>query len=166
MTASAFIVLFNKRICRLRLYESSTKMCERKVHRAIALVYFLCKNWYGSSMDFAKLRAILGLGLLCAALAALLFLTDPQKVPIVLLVAPFLLVGAMLLVGSLLFIRKFFPAAARRKRLLYAVTIAGFPTFTLVLSSINQLTWRDAILVVVLVGCLIFYVNRVNFSSQ
>jgi hypothetical protein len=99
-------------------------------------------------------------------LAVLLFLTDPQKVPVAILVAPFLLVGAALFVSSLLFMRRFFPDAGRRKQLTYAATFAGFPTFTLVLSSINQLTWRDGILVVVLVGCLIFYVSRLNFTQQ
>lgn len=98
------------------------------------------------------------------ALAVLLFTTNPQRLPIVLLPLPFVLIGAALFMSVSMFVRRFWPRVARRKRLFYAAVIAGVPTFLLVLGSINQLTWRDAVLLAVLLVSLTFYASRANFD--
>jgi len=99
------------------------------------------------------------------ALVAWLVSTDPRKLPIVLLIVPFgLLFTAIFLTFSLI-ISRFLPHTSQAKRRLEAGCIAGLPTFLILLSSVNQLTWRDVALVAFLSIFLLFYASRARFSS-
>lgn len=95
-----------------------------------------------------------------------LLLTNPRNLPIALLMVPVVLLFVGLLSTSGLLLEKLFPKMVRRRRIMLAVTISVVPAFLLVLGSINQLTWRDVILVAILVGFLYFYSGRLDFSES
>jgi hypothetical protein len=61
---------------------------------------------------------------------------------------------------------RFFPKLAAAKRGLYAIYLSALPSFLLLLSSVNQLTWRDFTLVLFLVICLWFYTGRMHLIKS
>lgn len=103
---------------------------------------------------------------LYVALAAWLFLTNPQKLPIIFLMVPFVLLFAALWLTANLFLNRFFPKLRKPRRVAAALCISGVPVFLLILGSVNQLTWRDVVLVVCLVVFLFFYSGRLHFSES
>lgn len=109
------------------------------------------------------LARILGLYL---ALFLWLSLTDPRKLPIVLLIVPFGLLFAALFMTVSLLIKQFLPRMTQGKRRLAAACVSGLPCFLLILSSVNQLTWRDVALVAFLSIFLLFYASRARFSGS
>ena len=112
---------------------------------------------------FYPLARIIGLYL---ALFLWLSLTDPRKLPIVLLIVPFALLFAAIFMTISLLIRQFLPRMSTNKRRLAAGCIGGLPCFLLILSSVNQLTWRDVALVAFLSIFLLFYASRARFSGS
>ncbi len=100
------------------------------------------------------------------ALFLWLSLTDPRKLPIVLLIVPFALLFTALFMTISLIIRQFMPRMTVAKRRLAAGCISGLPCFLLILSSVNQLTWRDVALVAFLSIFLLFYASRARFSGS
>jgi len=100
------------------------------------------------------------------ALLLWLSLTDPRKLPIILLIVPFVLLFAAVFMTITLLIRQFLPHMSVTKRRLAAGCISGLPCFLLILSSVNQLTWRDAALVAFLSIFLLFYASRARFSGS
>jgi hypothetical protein len=113
----------------------------------------------------SKFKRLIRVILVWAALFAWLALTDPQKLPIVLLIVPFGLLFAAIFLAFSLLIRRFIPKMSRAKRRLIAACVSGLPTFILILSSVNQLTWRDVALIAFLSIFLLFYASRARFSS-
>lgn len=95
-----------------------------------------------------------------------LSLTNPQNMPVVFLMVPFALLFAGLWLSVTVIITKFFPKMERSRRIATATCISGVPVFLLLLGSVNQLTWRDVILVFVFVGFLYFYSGRLHFSER
>jgi hypothetical protein len=112
-----------------------------------------------------KFRRPIKVLLVWLALFIWLALTNPQKLPIVLLIVPFSLLFAAIFLTSSLVMRRFLPRLGRGKRRLAAGCLAGLPTFILILSSVNQLTWRDVALIAFLSIFLLFYASRARFSS-
>ena len=103
---------------------------------------------------------------LYVVLFAWLSLTDPRKLPIVLLIVPFALLFAAVFMTVSLLIRQFLPRMGENKRRLASACISGLPCFLLILSSVNQLTWRDTALVAFLSIFLLFYASRARFSGS
>lgn len=112
-----------------------------------------------------KFRRLIRVVLVWLTLFAWLALTDPRKLPIVLLIVPFGLLFAAIFLTVSSIIRRFLPRTGQGKRRLAAGCIAGLPAFLLILSSVNQLTWRDVALVAFLSIFLLFYASRARFSS-
>ncbi|MEO8784800.1 MAG: hypothetical protein ABI221_00500 [Candidatus Saccharimonadales bacterium] len=95
-----------------------------------------------------------------------MFTTNPNSLPIVLLMVPGVLLFFSLFLSFRLLLGRFFPKQPASKRSLYAIYLSGLPSFLLLLSSVNQLTWRDFTLVLFLVICLWFYTGRINLAKS
>lgn len=117
-------------------------------------------------MKHLRLRPLLVMISAYLGLALLLLFTDPRKMPIVILLVPFVLLYMALYLTVRLVLEVFLPNLGRRKRVFVAALAAGLPSFLLLLSSVNQLTWRDVALVAFLVICLLFYNSRASFSAK
>jgi hypothetical protein len=100
------------------------------------------------------------------ALFLWLSLTDPRKLPIVLLIVPFALLFAAVFMTVSFVLKQFMPRMTVAKRRLAAGCVSGLPSFLLILSSVNQLTWRDVALVAFLSIILLFYASRARFSAS
>jgi len=112
-----------------------------------------------------RFKRVIRLVLVWVVLFLWLSLTDPRKLPIVFLIVPFgLLFTAIFLTVSLL-VSRFFPRVTELKRRLVASSLAGLPCFLLLLSSVDQLTWRDVALIAFLSIFLLFYASRARFSN-
>jgi hypothetical protein len=97
-------------------------------------------------------------------LAIFLLNTDPHRLPLILLIVPFGLIFVGLLLPILFLSERpsTLNSSSRQKRLLVAGCLAGLPTVLLLLSSINQLTVKDVLLLAILVLLTVFYLKRVN----
>ncbi|MEO5627307.1 MAG: hypothetical protein ABIQ89_00230 [Candidatus Saccharimonadales bacterium] len=116
-------------------------------------------------MKFPKLRPLIRVSLVYLGLFLWLSLTDPRKLPIVLLIVPFGLLFTALFMTVSLLIKRFFPGVTQVKRRITSACVAGLPSFLLLLSSVNQLTWRDVALVAFLSIFLLFYASRARFKN-
>lgn len=92
------------------------------------------------------------------ALALLLFSTDPEHIPSALLIVPFALLFIIFTIGATRLSRAI--GRSRRTSLRLGVLFAGLPCLLLVLRSINQLTLKDALTVLVLFIVTYFYIVR------
>lgn len=105
---------------------------------------------------------MIGLWLL---LAILLIETNPNKSPMIMLVAPFIILFIALFTSLRCSLEYLWPGLARHKRLIFAAYLSGLPCVLLVLSSINQLTWRDATLLILIVLALLLYSSRIHLTN-
>jgi hypothetical protein len=97
-------------------------------------------------------------GVCTATLLLLMFLTQPDQLPAIILVAPFMLLFVTLFLISNLLLKR--PDAPRAKRLKVSILIAGFPTILLVMRSLGQLTVRDILAMLALFCIGYFYIGR------
>lgn len=103
-------------------------------------------------------KGIIVLILAATALLVLFLTTDPQKLPSILLILPFLVIF-----GLVFYLVKWFSvkrgiSAKRAVRL--ALLCAALPTLLLVLQSIGQLTIRDVATTALLFFLSYFYISR------
>lgn len=110
----------------------------------------------------------IGLALLPGILLLVfLFTTNPQELPLVLLLVPFLLLLLSIFSAAYFsFALLSFKSLARRRRLVLSFCLALLPTALLLLQSINQLTARDSLLFSVFIFILVLYVARVNVLKR
>jgi len=110
------------------------------------------------------MKKALIIGSTCLALLlALLFGTDPNRIPSFMLVLPFLLLFICLLVAATLLLEKW--GLGRRKSLQIAALCSSIPLLLIVLQSIGQLTVRDVLVLSVLFAVSYFYLSRSTASS-
>jgi uncharacterized membrane protein YccC len=106
--------------------------------------------------------------LLYVGFIVFLFTTNPNKLPIGLLLLPIawlflcLFVAARFLFSRLLKNSKL----SRSRRNTLALLAAGLPSLLLLLKSIDQLTARDSLLLLLLIGFALFYASRINFAKR
>jgi hypothetical protein len=105
----------------------------------------------------AKLAVASSLMLLLLAI-----LTDPQRLPSVLLVVPFVLIFIILSAGISYVFGVY--GLFKRRRARIGLVGATIPVLLLVLQSLGQLTVRDALAIFILFGVAYFYVSR--FGAQ
>ncbi|MBI3337760.1 hypothetical protein HY003_00460 [Candidatus Saccharibacteria bacterium] len=101
-------------------------------------------------------------------LLLLIFGTDPQKMALPLLVAPFILIFILIFL-SLLFViqgRLNAPKLLTQKSITIAITAAGIPVMLLVLKSIDQLSLRDILILLGLFGGILFYISRSDMLTS
>ena len=108
-----------------------------------------------------RLLAIAGVSL--CILLTLLFTTDPNNIPSIILVAPFILLFVFLISLILFFLEK--KEIAGRKALKIAGICTGIPLLLLVLQSIGQLTARDVLVLGALFVVSYFYILRSPTTS-
>jgi hypothetical protein len=116
-------------------------------------------------------RRIVRIGLLVAALALLLALANPQAVPSVLLIVPFVLLFFVIFLSVLQvvgFLRSHdddkIAGFSLRRPWVVAALVAGIPVLMLILQSIGQLTVRDVVTILVLFSVAYFYIARSSVS--
>jgi hypothetical protein len=100
------------------------------------------------------------------SLVLFLLLTNPKHLPLMFLLVPFALLFTMLLSGWLGLMRwTGWPKLGRRHQKLVAILLSAGPVILILLSSIKQLSVRDAILSLALLAGISWYASRLNLSS-
>jgi hypothetical protein len=89
--------------------------------------------------------------------------TNPNVLPLPLLVIPFLSVFILLYAVCGLFLTKFIPALSQRPRRVLSGVVAALPVMLVLLQSIGQLTLRDFVIVTTLITLLMFYFRKIDF---
>lgn len=106
---------------------------------------------------------VIGLAVLYVAGIVFLMSTNPAHLPLPLIMVPFLWLFITLFATSWLLLGIAGPFKGRRQRLLVAGAVSTLPVLMLIFKSIHQLTARDVILAIALVGVATFYVSRADF---
>lgn len=109
------------------------------------------------------MKNIRQLALLCGPLVLLLAIflfTDPYRLPLVLLVLPFLLFGMGCFI-SLKVLLRFTPIAPGRRGVMAGILTAAI-LLVLLLQSIRQLSVRDLLILLALLSGVTFYVRRID----
>jgi hypothetical protein len=101
-------------------------------------------------------------------LILMLWTTNPERLAAVWLLVPFVLLFWGLWVTAYHGLHALGLKGQKRfnRRLVLSFCLALLPTLLLVLQSINQLTVRDALLLVIFMVMLMLYLSRTNFSRR
>lgn len=97
------------------------------------------------------------------SLPLFLLTTDPETLPLPLLLVPFLLLALALYKTAELGYKILFKKLTTQRIRLLAVITASLPTLILILASIGQLTLRDTAIIGGLLIFLTFYLRRIDF---
>jgi hypothetical protein len=100
------------------------------------------------------------------SLPIFLLATNPEELPLPLLIVPFILLLACLYVTAKVFLNIFFKDIDTGRRKTMAAIFAVLPTLLILLASINQLTVRDTAIVLGLLVLLLFYLRRLDFLKN
>ena len=92
--------------------------------------------------------------------AILLFTTNPQKMPLPVLILPFILMFVLLWLLLRMLMRYFYPLTPKRKLDFFAALLSAFPVVCFLLQSVGQFSSRDFITLTALFVVLWFYLNR------
>jgi 4-amino-4-deoxy-L-arabinose transferase-like glycosyltransferase len=116
-----------------------------------------------------KTLRIITLIVLYLSLPLFIFFTNPQNLPLPLLVLPIALLFLIIFTTVYLLIVKNIPSSKRiSKTRLYIISaiVAIVPVMLIVLASIGQFTLRDIILSAVIVICMAWYLIKVDFLKN
>lgn len=101
---------------------------------------------------------------LCSIILLLfLLLTNPEGLPSVALIVPFVLLFIVFLAAILILLGIY--AMPRQKKLKVGLIGAAVPVLLLVLQSLGQLTVRDVLAVLVLFCATYFYISRLGMQG-
>lgn len=110
------------------------------------------------------MKKLVAIGVICLIIVVMLFLfTDPNRVPSLILVLPFILIFSIL-TSLVTFIQKRLDPN-NTKSLRIGLLCAAVPTALLVLQSIGQLTLRDILIIGALFPMAYFYIRRLSTSQ-
>lgn len=112
-------------------------------------------------MQFRRILQLVGA--LLVVLFVLLFTTQPASIPPVLLVAPFVLLFGSLALVLYVGMRTRMP---RGRSLWLSLLCAAALIMLLALQSLGQLSWRDAVTVVVIFVVAYIYITRMAISPE
>lgn len=118
------------------------------------------------SRNYRKIRNRTLLILLYLSLPAALFFTNPQKLPISLLILPIVLLFLIIYAIVYLLITKKLKRAktiSKTRIIVISGVCALMPVLLLVLASIRQFTFRDILLAIALLVCVSWYLLKVDF---
>jgi hypothetical protein len=121
------------------------------------------------SLNSGKLRKTLLLIVLYMSLPLFLFLTNPQSLPLPLLILPiFLLFLITYTTIYLILVNKLRKSKRilRTRLIIISAVVAIVPVLLIVLASIQQFTLRDIILSTVIVICISWYLLKVDFLKS
>jgi hypothetical protein len=116
-------------------------------------------------LGMKQVQNTLILALLAISLTVFLLFTNPEKLPLPLLLIPFILLASLLYVLSNFVISFIFSDMKQRRVRLISVVVATLPTLLLILASIKQLSVRDTAIIVALLVVLTLYMKRIDVSD-
>jgi len=90
----------------------------------------------------------------------LLFTTNPERMPLPVLILPFILIFVLLWLSIRMLLRYFYPTTTKRKLSFFAALVSSFPVVCLLLQSVGQFSSRAFITLTALFVVLWFYLNR------
>jgi hypothetical protein len=101
------------------------------------------------------------------AIGLLLFGTDPNELPLPLLILPFILLFLLIFLGTLfIFQQKTHSLKLFTNRsVTVAMTVAILPVLLVVFQSIHQLTFKDVLVSFALLGGILFYISKTNLIN-
>ncbi len=100
---------------------------------------------------------------LCLALPVFLLITNPEKLPLPLLMVPIVLVFIIFYTLALGALRVFRSSMAIKKRRVVAGVASALPTLLFIFQSIQQLSAKDVLIVLGLWLICVWYLQRVDF---
>jgi len=106
-----------------------------------------------------KWKQIVGLVALYAVGVLFLILTNPGKLPILFLLFPFVYFFGLLYLTARLIMGVRYQGMANR---VIVVLVAAVPVLLLTLASIHQLTIKDVLLCIIIVGILAWYLIKIR----
>ena len=97
-----------------------------------------------------------------------LLTTDPKRLPVGILLLPIVWLFLCLFIAAWYLLKLVFKLRplSRSKHYLLSFLAAVLPSILLLLQSINQLTWRDTLLLLALVSFGLFYTKRLSLSKS
>ncbi len=113
-----------------------------------------------------KHKQVLLIAALWLSLLAMIFLLNPQEAPLPLLIVPFGLFFGAMYNSVKYFLHQVTPNMSVTRVSLLSVSVSSVPTFLLVLSSVEQLTIRDIMLLATLLVIGVFYVRKSHIFNQ
>ena len=109
-----------------------------------------------------SLNTFVSIAAVSSALAVMFFATDPNHVPLLVLIVPFVLSGVLIYQLTKLFVNRYTHNRIRVFKIIpYGMSM--FISLLLVLASLHQLTWRDGALTLLFLTVLLLYVWRADF---
>lgn len=110
------------------------------------------------------------IGLIYGGLLVFLLTTNPKNLSVIWLIVPFVLLFIALFFTWLLIVRalggKRSVLRSRRRQYIVAALLAAGPTLMLLLDSVDQLTLKDGLLIVVFGIFALFYASKINFQKS
>lgn len=124
----------------------------------------LCLSWVhnfyvGTTVGIMKLNKLIILVLALSGLFMFLTLTNPENLPLVTLLIPFLLIGVVMYLVLYWMLNGFMSYSARISSII-ATLIAGEAALLMLLSSLDQLEPGDFIIMVLFGGLFVWYSAR------
>ena len=119
-----------------------------------------------NKLNFTKARRIVLLLALYLSLPLFLFFTNPQKLPLPLVLLPIFLLFLIFYTTIYVLISTRFRNSrgiSRTRLILISAIVAIVPVLLIVLASIQQFTLRDIILSTFIVICISWYLLKVDF---
>jgi hypothetical protein len=104
--------------------------------------------------------------LLILSTIVLFTVTDPSRIPLPLLVVPFILIFAVmftvfnLIIGTLINDLRF----SKRRIYIASGILATIPTLLVVFQSLHQLTVKDVVIMFAFVIACAFYISKIDFN--
>ncbi len=116
----------------------------------------------------SKIWRLWPLLLLYGILITLLFSTNPYQSSLLVVIIPFgiLFLALFATFNSIMSLLGVSQRITPKKRLLLAAGIAWLPVMLLILRSIDQLTGRDALILVIFILAFLLYATRLQLQSR
>lgn len=96
---------------------------------------------------------------------AMLFTTNPENVPLPLLIVPFILIFSFFYLLIQLFLKQFLKNSSKRMKQGLSISLSFMLVLLLILQSINQLTLKDQLIAFGLALLLLFYFRKIDFPA-
>ena len=114
-------------------------------------------------MSKTKKRLIILLGIYLVVLVFFISV-NPEKLPLILLLLPFLLIFLVMYLSLIFVLDTFFKIKSQPKRLI-AFSVSIMPVLLLIIQSITQLTLRDVLLSISIVVIVVWYTIKLNVAQ-
>ncbi|MCA9332370.1 hypothetical protein KDA00_00685 [Candidatus Saccharibacteria bacterium] len=114
-------------------------------------------------MKLSRIRKTLVLIIVIASLPLFLLMTNPEHLPLIFLLTPIALVFLIFYKSSMMLIGLYKSNTNVTKQRTMSSLLAALPTLLIVLQSIQQLTYKDVIIVIFLWLMLWWYLLKIDF---